>query len=115
MRKPLIAGNWKMHKSLAEAKALAKGLRGALDGMSDRDAAICPPPVWLLPVADELRGSDVALGAQNVHWEKQGAFTGEVSVPMLVDAGCRYVIVGHSERRQFFGETDETVNKRMNA
>jgi triosephosphate isomerase len=115
MRKPLIAGNWKMYKSLAEAKALAQALRGSIDPLTDRDVAVCPPSVWLLPMAEALRGSDIALGAQNAHWEKQGAFTGEVAVPMLVEAGCRYVIVGHSERRQYFGETDETVNKRTHA
>src|SRR5688500_11787866 len=115
MRKPLIAGNWKMFKSLAEARTLAQGLRASLDGVIDRDVAVCPPFLWLLPVAEELRGSDVALGAQNAHWEKQGAFTGEISVPMVVEAGCQYVIVGHSERRQYFCESDETVNKRMNA
>jgi triosephosphate isomerase (TIM) len=112
MRKPLIAGNWKMHKTISESQALVKSLRDSLDGVSDRDSALCPPFTALAVVAYALKGSPIALGAQNVYWEKQGAFTGEVSPGMLSDVGCRYVIVGHSERRQFFGETDETVRKR---
>jgi len=115
MRKPFIAGNWKMYKSVAEARILARGLRAQLDAVSDREIAVCPPMTALVAVAEELKGSMIALGAQNAHWEKQGAFTGEVAAPMLAELGCRYVIVGHSERRQYFGETDETVNKRMQA
>jgi len=115
MRKPLIAGNWKMYKTTADARALVKGLRSQLDAVVDREVVVCPPFTALAAVAGELRGSPIALGGQNVYWEKQGAFTGEISAAMLVDAGCRYVIVGHSERRQFFGETDETVNKRAQA
>jgi triosephosphate isomerase (TIM) len=115
MRKPLIAGNWKMYKSLSEARALARALRASLDRVTDREVAVCPPFTALVAVADELTGSSIALGAQNAHWEKQGAFTGEVAAAMVSEVGCRYVIVGHSERRQYFGETDETVNKRMQA
>jgi triosephosphate isomerase (TIM) len=115
MRKPLLAGNWKMYKSLADARTLTRGLRAQLDAVIDRDVVLCPAFPWLMAVAEELRGSPIMLGAQNAHWEKQGAFTGEVSVPMLIETGCRYVIVGHSERRQYFCETDVTVNKRMQA
>ena len=115
MRKPLIAGNWKMYKSIAEARTLARALRQSLDKVLDRDIVVCPPYTALGAVSEELKGSVIALGAQNAHWEKQGAFTGEVAAAMLSEAGCRYVIVGHSELRQYFGESDETVNKRMHA
>jgi triosephosphate isomerase len=112
MRKPIIAGNWKMYKTVSEARALAKGLRGSVEGLKDRDVVLCPPFTALWAVAEELRGSTIAYGGQNAHWELQGAFTGEISAGMLKDLGCRYAIVGHSERRQYFGETDAAVNKR---
>jgi len=115
MRKPLIAGNFKMFKTVAEVRAYARGLRHSLDGLSGREAAVCPPFTALAAAAEEFKGGPVAWGAQNLHWEKQGAFTGEISAGMLSELGCRYAIVGHSERRQYFGETDATVNKRMNA
>jgi triosephosphate isomerase (TIM) len=115
MRKPFIAGNWKMYKSVSEARTLARALRQPLDKVVDRDIAVCPPFTALVAVGEELKGSVIALGAQNAHWEKQGAFTGEVAATMVSEVGCRYVIVGHSERRQYFAETDETVNKRMHA
>jgi triosephosphate isomerase len=113
MRKPLMAGNWKMYKTALEARILARALRAKLDGLSDREIVVCPPFTSLAAVAEELKGSSLAWGAQNAHWERQGAFTGEVAAAMLAEAGCRYVIVGHSERRQHFGETDALVNKRM--
>lgn len=113
MRKPFIAGNWKMHKSAVEARAFLKSLRAAVDGVTDRTVVVCPPFTALSAAAEELKGSSIALGAQNAHWEKQGAFTGEIAPAMLAELGCRYVIVGHSERRQYFGETDATVQKRM--
>ena len=113
MRKPLMAGNWKMYKTAAEARSLARGLRAQLDGRSASEVVVCPPFTDLTAVAEELKGSSLAWGAQNAHWEKQGAFTGEVAAVMLAEAGCRYVIVGHSERRQYFSETDALVNKRM--
>ena len=113
MRKPLIAGNWKMFKSISEARIFLKSLRAALDTVSDRQVVVCPPFTILGAAAEELKGSRIALGAQNAHWEKQGAFTGEVAVSMLAEIGCPFVIVGHSERRQYFAETDVTVNKRM--
>jgi triosephosphate isomerase len=115
MRQPLVAGNWKMNKTVAEARAYARGLRDALQAFAGREVVVCPPFTLLPEVAEALRGSPIALGAQNVHWEKQGAFTGEVSAGMLVELGCLYVIVGHSERRQFFGETDATVHQRTRA
>ena len=115
MRKPLIAGNWKMFKTVAEARTFAKTLRSQWDGSLPRGVAICPPFTALSAVAEELRGSSLLLGAQNAHWEKQGAFTGEISALFLKEVGCRYVLVGHSERRQYFGETDETVQRRTQA
>jgi triosephosphate isomerase len=114
-RKKFIAGNWKMFTTAKEARSLAEGVRQGLEGFTAADAAVCPPFTNLAAVAEVLAGSPVALGAQNVHWEKSGAFTGEIAADMLAVVGCRYVIVGHSERRQFFGETDETVNRRMKA
>ena len=115
MRRSFVAGNWKLNKTPDEARALVTALREALAGYSSGDVAVFPAYPCLIPVADVLRGSSIAVGAQNVYWEKSGAFTGEVSAAMLVGCGCQYVICGHSERRQFFGETDQTVNKRIKA
>ena len=116
-RRKLIAGNWKMNKTLAEASALVRELKGLVAGLpADRvELAVAPPFVALQSVARELEGTAVKLAGQNCHWEASGAFTGEVSAGMLRDVGCAYVILGHSERRQYFGETDETVNKRARA
>ena len=114
-RKPIIAGNWKMHKNRAEAEALASGIRKGIDRVEGVDVVLCPPFTALATVAAAISGSRVALGAQDVYWESEGAFTGEVSPGMLMDAGCTYVIVGHSERRAYFGETNETVNKKAKA
>jgi triosephosphate isomerase len=114
-RTPLIAGNWKMNTGIAEAVSLAKALADTANRHNDREALIAPPFTWLSRVSDEIKGSRLLIGAQNVHYEASGAFTGEVSVPMLRDAGCSHVIVGHSERRQYFGETDELVNRRTKA
>jgi hypothetical protein len=114
-RQPLIAGNWKMHKTLDEAKALARAIRdGAAPGRR-AEVALAPPYTALAAVAAELAGSGVRLAAQDAFWEKQGAFTGAVSAAMLADVGCTYVIVGHSERRHFFGDTDAMVNKKLAA
>lgn len=113
MRKPIMAGNWKMFKTEAEAVDFAKKIKPLVADVHDRTALICAPYPALSKVWDELSSSNVALGAENLYWEDEGAFTGEVSVPMLKAVGCTYVIIGHSERRQFFGETDETVNKKI--
>ncbi len=115
-RRKFVCGNWKMHKTAAEARALLAELRGLAEGLAEQvDVAVAPPFTALAAAAEALRGSKVQLAAQDVHWEAQGAFTGEVSAPMLAEAGCRHVIVGHSERRQLFGETDETVRKKAGA
>jgi triosephosphate isomerase len=115
-RKRFVCGNWKMHRTGAEAGALAREVRAAAESLADRvDVAVAPPFTALAAVAAELRGSRIGLGAQNLHWESQGAFTGEVSAAMLVDAGCRFVLCGHSERRQFFGDTDEWVQRKTRA
>lgn len=116
MKPMLMAGNWKMHKLTGEAKRLASDLRDALSDV-DRPVGVllCPPFTALAEVAAVVAGSSIQLGAQNLHWEEKGAFTGEVSAPMLKDAGCDYVIIGHSERRRLFGETDEAVNKKIRA
>ncbi len=114
-RRPIIAGNWKMFKTVPEAVSFAQELKGATVGLTGIEVAVCPPFTALVPLAIALQGTDIAAGAQDVYWEDKGAFTGEISPVMLKDAGCRYVIIGHSERRQFFGETDETVNRKVRA
>ena len=116
-RKPIIAGNWKMYKTAAEALALVNELKKELVGVSEADVevVVCPPFTALYAVATMLQGSSIKLGAQNVHWEKEGAFTGEIAASMLKESAVRYVIVGHSERRQYFAETNEGVNKRAKA
>ena len=113
MRKTIIAGNWKCYKTSKEAIELVGQLRFQLESVKTVDIVVCPPYTALSSVAAELRGSTIALGAQNLHWEPQGAFTGEISGPMLVDVGCKFVIVGPSERRRLFGETDEVVHKKL--
>ena len=114
-RQPFIAGNWKMHKTLAEARALAREIRqGAAPGRR-AEVALGPPFTALAAVAAELAGSDLRLAAQDTFWEKQGAYTGAISPGMLADVGCHYVIVGHSERRQHFGDTDAIINKKLSA
>lgn len=115
MRTPLIAGNWKMYKTIGEATALVRDLLAGLGPLADREAIVCPPFTALAAVAPLVAGSQLGLGAQNLYPEAQGAFTGEVSPVMLADIGCRYVIVGHSERRQYFGESDAFVNRKLRA
>jgi triosephosphate isomerase len=112
MRKPFIAGNWKMNLNKAEGVALAKALAEKLPRDNKVEVAVCPPSVYLDAVGAALAGSAIGLGAQNVSSENNGAFTGELSTAMLLDVGCKYVILGHSERRQFFHETDADVNKK---
>ncbi len=118
-RMPFIAGNWKMNKTVGEAVELARELKAAISGVigveGEIEVAIAPPFTALHAVRKELEGSSIRLAAQNLYWEEKGAFTGEVSPPMLKEVACHYVIIGHSERRQFFGETDETVNRRIKA
>ena len=114
-RKIFIAGNWKMNTTLEEAVDLAKSVVQECKNRGDVEVAVCPPYVSLSAVAQVIKGSGVKLGAQDVHWEVSGAFTGKVSVAMLKSVGCEYVIIGHSEQRQYFGETDETVNKKVKA
>ena len=114
MRRPIIAGNWKMNKTPAEAEELVKELV-PLVADAEAEVVVCPPFVCLDAVGKVIKGTNIKLGAQNVHFEKSGAFTGEISADMLLDMGVEYVIIGHSERRQYFGETDCTVNKRARA
>ena len=111
MRKPIIAGNWKMNKTPAEAVALVTELIPLVKD-AECDVVVCPPAVNLAPVAEAVKGTNIKVGAQNVHFKASGAFTGELSCDMLKAVGCEYVIIGHSERRQYFGETDKTVNLR---
>jgi len=112
-RLPFVAGNWKMNKTVGEAVELVKQLKASLSGVEGVEVAIAPPFTALDAVGREIEGSAIRLAAQTLFWEEKGAFTGEISPLMLNDLGCQYVIIGHSERRQLFGETDETVNKRM--
>jgi triosephosphate isomerase len=114
-RKKFIAGNWKMNTTLDEACTLAKGLVAKLGSITDVDIAICPPYINLKAVSDIVNGSSIKLGAQDVHWEAKGAFTGKVSCAMLKSVGVTYVIIGHSEQRTYFHETNETVNKKVKA
>lgn len=115
MRKPIIAGNWKMYKDVNQAVELANEIKRAAFDVENVDIVICPPFTNLSDVGEMLVESNVGLGAQNCYWETEGAFTGEISVPMIKSVGCGYVIIGHSERRKYFGETDETVNKKVKA
>jgi triosephosphate isomerase len=115
MRKHIIAGNWKLNKTISEASELAGGLVRNLSGIENVDIVVCPPFTALGSVAAAIKGSNIKLGGQDLFWEDKGAFTGEISAPMLKDAGCSFVIIGHSERRQYFAETNETVNKKLRA
>ncbi len=114
-RLPFIAGNWKMNKTVREAVDLVRELKTAISGAGGVEIAVAPPFTALFAVHREIEGSPIRLAAQNLYWEEKGAFTGEISPIMLKEAGCHYVIIGHSERRQYFGETDESVNRRIKA
>lgn len=114
-RKIIIAGNWKMFKTNAEAIQLAREINMATSDITKTQMLICPPFTALKTVYDVIKDSAIGLGAQNMHWEKEGAFTGEVSAGMIKSTGANYVIIGHSERRQYFGETEDTVNKKVKA
>ncbi len=114
MRKYVIAGNWKMNKTPSETKSLVADILAAIGEKSDNvDVVICPPAIDLAAAVEATSGSYIGVGAQNLHWEESGAFTGEISADMICDIGAKYVIIGHSERRQYFAETDETVNKKV--
>src|SRR5262245_50608026 len=115
MRQPIIAGNWKMFKTRSETSEFFDALIPEIQNVEHCDIVIAPPFTALATAAEEADGTRVAISAQDVHWEREGAFTGEVSVQMLIDTGCTYTIIGHSERRQYFGETDESVAKKARA
>jgi triosephosphate isomerase len=117
MRKTIVAGNWKMYKTIGEAIELANGLKREFFDLSadDIEIVLCPSFTALSEVAEVVIGSNIGVGAQDTSWEPEGAYTGEVSPVMIKDAGCRYVIIGHSERRQYFSETNESVNKKLKA
>ena len=115
MRRPFVAGNWKMNGSAASNKALLDGIKAGLVAVASTDVAVCPPFVYLRDVAEQLQGTTVALGAQNLSEQSAGAYTGEVSAAMLLDLACSYVIVGHSERRAIYGESDALVAKKFAA
>jgi len=115
MRKPIVAGNWKMHKTAEEAVELISAIKSELSDAVAADVVLCPTFTSLSAASAELSGTSIDLGGQNMHWEASGAYTGEISAEMLREAGCHYVILGHSERRQYFGETDENVNKKAKA
>jgi len=116
MRRPLLAGNWKMYKTAPEGVSLAQDIRAGLAlPLTDRDVLVAPPFTALSAVAEALRGSKVLLGAQNMHWEREGAFTGEISPAMLKHVGCSHVILGHSERRHIFGESEDMIARKTRA
>ena len=115
MRTPVMAGNWKMYKTARQAAETIRSLAELVKSVQGVEVVICPPFTALSAAVEAAKGSRVAIGAQDCYWEKEGAFTGEVAVPMIVDLGCSHCIVGHSERRQFFGETDVTVDKKVEA
>ena len=113
MRHPFIAGNWKMHKTVHEAVVYVKEFRSLVKDVEDVEIVVAPTFTAIHAAAEAARNSKVGIAAQNLHWEKQGAFTGEVSAQMVREAGAEYVIIGHSERRQYFGETDQSVNRKL--
>jgi triosephosphate isomerase len=114
-RKPVIAGNWKMYKTQADARAFFAAFAPLVEGAQHCEIVVAPPFTALAASAEATRGTNIKIAAQNLHWQNEGAFTGEVSAPMLVETGCTAVLIAHSERRQFFGETDESANKKVKA
>ncbi|MFW6268775.1 MAG: triose-phosphate isomerase [Bacillota bacterium] len=115
MRTPFICGNWKMNKTVSEAESMVSALKNKVSNVTGVEIGVCPPAVDLTSVQTIIEDTNIKLGGQNLHWEDSGAYTGEVSGPMLSEIGAEYVIVGHSERRQYFGETDQTVNFKVKA
>ena len=115
MRRPIVAGNWKMNKTIGEAVELVTALKDKVADVTDVDIVVGPTFTALAAVAKVIKGTNIGLAAQNMYWEEKGAFTGEISPTMLKDVGCQYVIIGHSERRAYFSETNETVNKKVKA
>jgi triosephosphate isomerase len=115
MRKPFIAGNWKMNKTAQEAEDLAKKIKENVGDFQKANILICPPYTSLSAAGQAIKDSLIELGAQNMHWENSGAFTGEVSPQMIKESGCKFIIVGHSERRKYFSETNQEVNKKIKA
>lgn len=113
MRKKIIAANWKMYKTPEETRAFAQAFLPLVKGHDRDEIVICPPFVDIVTLAEAVKGSNIKVGGQNMYWEKEGAFTAEISPAMLLSSGCEFVILGHSERRQYFGETDDTVNRRL--
>jgi triosephosphate isomerase (TIM) len=115
LRRPVIAGNWKMYKTREETRAFFDAFKPLVAGSHSCDIIVAPPSTSLVAGVEAARGSNITIAAQNAHWEREGAFTGEISMRMIVDCGCEAVIIGHSERRQYFGETDESVNRKVKA
>ncbi len=115
MRRKIIIGNWKMNKTVSETIRMITELKGLVSGKQDVEIVVAPPFVALAAAEIAAQGTPIQISAQNVHWDDSGAYTGEVSPPMLVDVGCKYVVIGHSERRTHFGETDQMVNKKIKA
>ena len=115
MRKPIIAGNWKMYKTFSEASSFVEEVKGASPSHERVESVVCAPALFLERLVEADKGTDLEIGAQNMHFEENGAFTGEISPVALADLGVNYVILGHSERREMFDETDETVNKKTSA
>src|SRR5271163_3171905 len=115
MRKKLIAANWKMNKTPDQTRDFFRDFLPLVANHDRDEIVVCPPDLDLCAATEAVKGSNIAIGAQNLYWEKEGAYTGEVSAGMLVAVGCTHVIIGHSERRQYFGETDDTVNRKLQA
>lgn len=115
MRRPVIAGNWKMFKTQDETRIFFQAFKPAVASVKHCDVIVAPPFTAIVEAVEAARGSAIGISGQNLHWEREGPFTGEISAPMLVEAGCRAVIIGHSERRQYFGETDDSVNRKLRA
>ena len=115
MRKPIIAGNWKMYKTVEEAKDFVEEVKGKVPYLNKVEAVICAPALYFQQLVEATEGSSIDIGAQTMHYEKEGAFTGEISPATYKDVGVSYVVIGHSERRQYFNETDESVNQKVQA